>query len=304
MTHQEARFRLATVLLRAGGPLTLRELASAAEVTGVFAREAADGLVDAGDVLLVEERGVEPRYRWAAELDAGSKQSPPTPPALASMVVRHFVEYVLHGYSPPAQARVLAVFQCCVGRPFYRTQSHAFMRHAVQAATGEDPYHQATTCPVHVVVLGSWIGPVPYELQNVYPATVSAGGVKQMSEAAYARAKPVLVERMAEYLRVHGSRYESVVTFTDGRYADVMREAARVSRRTVTVLPEASGARVERYQGGRPRTYWQRYWVQLALELGRLAGSRGYAATLRRLREMGVEATSRVDTVSIAGVDR
>ena len=287
MTHPEARFRLATVLLSSPNPLTLRELASSAELTGIFAREAAERLVESGQAVLLESQAGEPRYRWATELDAGSRQRLP---ALNSTVVHHFMDYVLHDYTPPQQARVLAIFQCCVGRPFYRTQSHAFMRHAVAAATGLDPYHEATTCPVHVVVLASWIGPVPYELQNVYPVTVSAGGVKQMSDTTYASARPILVDRMSAYIMRHASHYRHILTFTDGRYAQIMHDVARQTGRPIVILPDPRGPRVLRYKGGAPRTYWQRSWVQLALGIARLQGTRCQADTLRRLREMRVEA--------------
>jgi hypothetical protein len=286
MTPGEASYRLSSVLLSAREPLTLREVTLAADLTSVFAREAADRLVAEGRATLLETPGLEPRYRWSEEIDASSRQKPP---ALESLVVRHFIDYVLRGYTPPAHVQTLAVFQCCIGRPFYRTQSHAFMRHAVQAATDLDPWHDGQRCPVHVVVLASWIGPVPYELQTIHPATVSAGGVKQMPDSVYAAARPILVERMARYLEAHGARYRHVATFTDGRYGQVMRDVAHVSGRRITVLPDPHGPRVERYRGGKPRTYWQRYWVQLALELGRQKGPAGYAEVMDRMRQMGVE---------------
>lgn len=288
MTHQEARFRMATVLLSADKPLTLRELTAAADLTAIFAREAADQLVLAGQAQLLEQPGHEPTYGWATPLDAASRANPP---ALDSLIVRHFIDYILNDYSPPAHTHTLAIFQCCVGRPFYRTQSHAFMRHAIEAATGLDPWRDLSACPVHVVVLGSWIGPVPYELQTIHPATVSATGVKQMPDFLYAAARPILVQRMADYLRAHGRHYQHIATFTDGRYAQIMRDVAQTLGRHIAILPNPTGPRVTRYQGGTPRTYWQRYWIQLALELSRPSGPKAQAQTLDRLRQMGVQAT-------------
>ena len=50
------------------------------------------------------------------------------------------------------------------------------MRKAIETATGYNPRKHFEKCPVHVVVLASKIGPVLYELENVYPANVKGGG--------------------------------------------------------------------------------------------------------------------------------
>ena len=63
------------------------------------------------------------------------------------------------------------------------------MRRAIGVATGYDPAHDFVRCPVHVVVMASYVGPVPYELQDVYPANVRAGGVKHMGEEEYVHAR-------------------------------------------------------------------------------------------------------------------
>jgi hypothetical protein len=163
------------------------------------------------------------------------------------------------------------------------------MRRAITLATGYDPHHDFASCPVHVVVLASEVGPAPYELEDVPPANISALGVKQFGPDRYARALPLLAERMADYLTSHRDCYDHAATFTDGRYAEVMQEASARAGCELTILPQARGARVQRCGRSTPRKYWESYWIQLYLGiLGWLpAAARARAAA--RLEAAGVE---------------
>ena len=147
------------------------------------------------------------------------------------------------------------------------------MRRAIRVATGHDPRKDFESCPVHVVVLASKIGPVPYELEDVHPANVRGGGVKHFETRRYDRVKPILAERMAEYILTPGDSYERITTFTEGRYAEVMQAAREivVARRGedayFPVLPKIGGPRIVRMGESTPHTYWAQYWIQLYLEV-------------------------------------
>jgi hypothetical protein len=101
----------------------------------------------------------------------------------------------------------------------------------------------------------------------VYPANVGGGGVKHFDKEYYARVRPVLAERMAEYISSHGRHYEKMATFTEGRYGEVMTEAARIAGVELPIFPDKSGPRVLQMGSSKPRAYWQRYWIQLYLEI-------------------------------------
>jgi predicted RNA-binding protein len=204
-----------------------------------------------------------------------------SPPSVA------FHRFIIERYRPPKEKRFLVFFQCSVRRPFSKSPSHGSMRRAVATATGFWPAKDFASCPVHVVVLASKLGPVPYELEDVYPANVRGGGVKHFSPEAYAEALPVLAGRMAEYIRAHRDHYRRMASFTQGRYAEVTREAARLARVRLKIFPDEKGPVVQRMGRSLPRTYWAKYWIQLDLEIvGWLdpAGRERAAARLRKLK--------------------
>jgi hypothetical protein len=58
-----------------------------------------------------------------------------------------------------------------------------------------------------------------------------------------------------------------MATFTEGRYGEVMAEAARLSGVEFPILPVKGGPRILHLAGSPPRTYWQKYWIQLCLEI-------------------------------------
>lgn len=276
----EDRHLLTQQLLQADGPLTRVELARRAGLTATVAGRALRDLVDAGQV--VEADG---GFRWAARQrddDArhGRTQRRALAADLAALEPRfgddadvddepaaRFHAYVTGDYRPPADKPWLLLVQCAVRRPFSSAPSHASIRRAVAAATGADPGTDPDSSPVHVVVLASRVGPVPYDLQDLYPASIRAEGVKRLSPADYGRVRPILVERMADYLRAHGDRYRRVVAFGEGRYGDILRAAAEASECAFPVLPTADGRRLTRLGRSTPRKYWEKYWIQLFDEL-------------------------------------
>ena len=128
-------------------------------------------------------------------------------------------------------------------------------------------------CPVHVVVLASKIGPVPYELEDIYPANVRGGGVKHFDTKYYDRVKPILADRMAQYMITHRDNYDRITTFTESRYGEVMEEARKIvmercgEKSGFPILPILDGAQVLRRGKSLPIKYWERYWIQLYLEI-------------------------------------
>jgi predicted RNA-binding protein len=204
-------------------------------------------------------------------------------PALA------FHDHVINAYRPPKDKRFCVFLQCSVRRPFSSSPSHASMRRAISIATGYDPRHDFERCPVHAVVLASKIGPVPYELENVHPANVRAGGVKHLDRETYARVQPILAERMAQYIMAHRDSYDRMATFTEGRYAEVMEEAKKRAAIEFPVLPRLGGPRVIRMGRSTPLRYWQKYWIQLYLEIVSWLGPVMQAQAGARLRAMDVE---------------
>ena len=315
MNRNEVRYRIISVLLQAGGPLTLPELTDGCEVGGdefapVLRELVNDGLVVEGELLPGTPA---PQYCWAARwkeaaqrraADAqrelrtalgtaktvpGSQLDVESDPAVA------FYDHVIGEYRPPMDKRYLAFLQCSVRRPFSSSPSHASMRRAIAVATGCDPRKDFERCPVHVIVLASKIGPVPYELEDLYPANVRGVGVKHFEATTYARARPILAERMAGYVIAHGHNYERIATFTEGRYAEVMRDARDIivercgESATFAVLPRLDGPRVVRMGQSRARQYWARYWIQLYLEIVSWLEPDQRALAKARLEKLHVE---------------
>jgi hypothetical protein len=288
MNPEEIRYRVISTLLQADGPLTLRELlaqsgVSEEEIHPVLKELVSKSLVIEGELLA--DKPV-PQYCWEGRRAAQSKQklkSIVKPPEVVkeraldidSEPVLAFCDHVINEYKPPADKRFLVFFQCSVRRPFSSSPSHASMRRAISVATGYDPSPRKDfeSCPVHAVVLASKIGPVPYELEDVYPANVRGGGVKHFDREYYNRVKPILAERMARYVITHKDSYERITTFTESRYGEVMEEAREIvvdccgESLYFPVLPVMDGSQILRVGKSMPRTYWEKYWIQLYLEI-------------------------------------
>ena len=262
MPPSRTRQCVAAALLDAGEPLTPDELAARCGLPKARLRRALAALVSDG---AVDECGRTPNghvshYRWTTRTSALHLP-------IDSGPVLDFNHYVVHHYTPPADKRILVVFQCSVRRPFSKSTSHGSMRRAVYAATGYWPRKQFARCPVHVVVLASTVGPVPYELEEVCPATIRRVGVKHFSEDYYQHVRPILARRMADYIAAHRACYDHIATFTHGRYGDVMRMAGQLADVHFPILPVPGGTRVVHLGGSPPRTYWQKHWIQLTLQL-------------------------------------
>jgi hypothetical protein len=300
MNRSEVRYHITATLLQADGPLTLAELVANCGIEERDLVSVLRELIDAGQVVegtLVPDRPdkrTDPtQYAWAARWTqeaqrrtTGVQQDLRTALDTIERVPNHeldvesqpstaFYDYVLHEYQPPRDKRFLVFLQCSVRRPFSTAPSHAAMRRAIRVATGYDPSpsKEFESCPVHVVVLASKIGPVPYELEDLYPANVRGSGVKQFDWRRYERVKPVLAERMAQYMLTFQEHYEQITTFTEGRYAEVMRAAKDIAVANggeslqFPVLPKIGGTSIVRIGKSTPHQYWARYWIQLYLEI-------------------------------------
>jgi len=205
-----------------------------------------------------------------------------------SKPVLDFCHHIITQYTPPPDKDMLVFFQCSVSRPYSKSPSHGSMRKAIRLATGKDPKDDFDDCRCHVVVLSSVIGPVPYEMENVYPADEPGGGVKHMSPEDYHFAKPILAERMAAYLRRWHDRYRVITTFTHDRYGDVMDAAKRLAGVDFRVLPDMRGVRI---RGG--NQYWTRYWIQVFFELLKGMTEEEQAQAMERLAAEGVSIDER-----------
>jgi predicted RNA-binding protein len=304
----EARNRTISALLQAGGPLPLDEIEQRTDVSEADLLPVLEDLVQNREALRgrlrpdqpgeqycwwacwqreIERRTDEARQQLRALADAlGPREENP---GIDSPVAGAFCDYVIEQYRPPEDKRLLVFLQCSVRRPFSSSPSHSSMRRAIRAATGFGPAEDFLDCPVHVVVLASKVGPVPYELQDLYPANVRSGGVKHFGEEHYARVKPVLADRMGRYVLSHRESYDRIATFTDGRYADVMGAAAEVAGVEFPILPAPDGPRVLRMASSTPRKYWEKYWIQLYLEIVSWLGEAERERAEERLGELDVD---------------
>ncbi|HUT21435.1 MAG TPA: DUF5591 domain-containing protein [Anaerolineae bacterium] len=315
MDRRELRYRVTAALLQAGQPLSLDEVAAScgapsAEVLPILQRLLDERRVVAGNLVQALPA---PQYCWRGrweelsqlqlrdaqhELAEALRTCPRVPDAelgVNSAPSVAFFRYLVEQYHPPQGKRYLVFLQCSVRRPFSSSPSHASMRRAIRLATGADPRHDTAACPVHVVVLASKIGPVPYELEDLYPASVRGGGVKHLGQDEYERVKPVLAQRLAAYMAAHSDRYERYASFTEGRYGEVMRAAMAASGTEVAeaanlrIYPREDGPEVVRMGKSVPRAYWARYWIQLYLEVVSWLAPHDQARAARRLERREVE---------------
>jgi len=311
MNPNEVRYRVISTLLQANGPLACTELVvqcgiTEKEILPVLRELVNKNLVVEGALLPDKPT---PQYCWGARWEreaqrraVSSKQKlraivsptevvPERKLNIDSEPTLAFYNYVINEYKPPQDKRFLVFLQCSVRRPFSSSPSHASMRRAISVATGCDPSPSKDfeSCPVHVVVLASKMGPVPYELEDVYPANVRGGGVKHFDSPHYARVKPILAERMAQYIIAHRDNYDVITTFTESRYGEVMKEARKIAVIDFPVLPVLDGARIMRIGTSIPRTYWAKYWIQLYLEIVSWLEPAQQAQAEERLKEMDVK---------------
>jgi len=305
----EIRYRLTSALLQAGHPQTLAELADQTEVSDGKLRVALDALVAENLVItgdLVPGRPG-PLYGWRERWERDSRaDSIRARRELVALMDQRFPrrdgsvpidgepatvfhDFVIDEYRPPQDKRFLVFLQCSVRRPFSSSPSHASMRRAISTATGFDPAREFESCPVHVIVLASYIGPVPYEFEDVYPANVRGGGVKDFRPEHYDRVKPVLAQRLAQYLDAHGDHYEGITSFTEGKYGEVLAAARDLASRHFSILPSPEGTCLVRMGKSTPRKYWEKFWIQLFLQLEEWLDPPQRDAARSRLADLGVE---------------
>jgi hypothetical protein len=67
-----------------------------------------------------------------------------------------------------------------------------------------------------------------------------------------------------------------------------MADAARLAGVEFPIFPVPGGPRVLHVDGSVPRTYWQKYWIQLCLEVLSWLSPHRQAAAHRRLKKMKV----------------
>jgi DNA-binding Lrp family transcriptional regulator len=317
MNRSEVRYHITATLLQADGPLTLAELVAGCGIEEAALLSVLRELVDEGQIVegaLVPNKPT-PQYGWGARWEqnaqrrtVGVQQNLRSVLEAVERVSDHeldvdsppstvFYGYVLHEYRPPRDKRFLVFLQCSVRRPFSTAPSHAAMRRAIRVATGYDPSpsQDFQSCPVHVVVLASKIGPVPYELEDVYPANVRGSGVKHFDWLRYERVKPILAQRMAQYLLTFQEHYERITTFTEGRYAEVMKAARDIvtaqggENLGFPILPRIGGPSIVRIGKSKPHQYWARYWIQLYLEIVSWLGPDQRSQAEARLAKLQVE---------------
>ena len=309
MNRNEIRYKLISTLLQADDPLTLNELVVRSKIAEreffpILKEMVSDHLVVEGELL--PERPA-PLYCWAARWEeevkrhaTGSRQKLRTIVQKTSTFheerleidsepILAFNDYVINEYRPPKNKRFLVFLQCSIRRPFSSSPSHASMRRAISVATGYDPSREFERCPVHVVVLASNIGPVPYELEGVYPANLRGGGVKHFDAEYYSRVKPILAERMAGYIMAHKGSYDRISSFTESRYGEVMEAAKKIARSDFRVLPVLGGPQILRMGPSIPHKYWEAYWIQLYLEIVSWLKPTQRAQAEARLKELGVK---------------
>jgi len=94
-----------------------------------------------------------------------------------------------------------------------------------------------------------------------------------MPPEEYARTKPILAARLAEYILTHRDCYDRISAFTEGRYGEVMTEVRESVRDDCPrlgdfpILPTRDGPTILKEGSSKPRTYWQKQWIQLYLEV-------------------------------------
>ena len=181
---------IVTALLLARGPMTVAQLSAGVGCEASLVEETVEEL-RADDLVVIDDGGI----CWRAytltsreDLAAASYDLRPHDEPVAILQ-----EYLATQYIPPPHARFLAVYQCSGRRPFSSSPSHGSINHAIVAATGYHPKRQAASCPVHVVVLAAKCGPIPYDLEGVYPACIRAEGLGRLDPDEYADVRGTLV---------------------------------------------------------------------------------------------------------------
>ena len=73
--------------------------------------------------------------------------------------------------------------------------------------------------------------------------------------------------RFSFFSEEHGDNYEQISTFTESRYGEVMEVVRDIAGIYFPIYPILDGAQILRRGDSFPRTYWEKYWIQLYLEI-------------------------------------
>jgi archaeosine synthase len=131
----------------------------------------------------------------------------PATDSLMRAEIRRFAERVIHRYHPP-RTDVAVLLPCSARKPYSLSRSHHLLRGAI-CGRG------------HEVILTSPLGPVPRDLELVYPAAhydIPVTGYWDREE------RGVIGGLLAEYLTSHG--YQRVIAHLDGGAGEVAEEVA------------------------------------------------------------------------------
>ena len=71
----------------------------------------------------------------------------------------------------------------------------------------------------------------------------------------------------------------------------MLEETAIVAETDFPIFPDATGPKVLRIGNSKPRTYWQKYWIQLCLTVAGWLGRQAKRDMRRRFKEQDVEYT-------------
>ena len=311
MTSGETQYKVVAALLQAGAPLRAEDLADQCGLTTVDVLPVLAALVEAGKVVPVFalQDPDTPLYRWSAIVTEGIKRSSShskrhllermapadpsaaKPPSINGKAARLFNQYLAEEYRPPDGKRMVVFAQDASGRPFSSTPLHRCLRAAIATATGCDPVTDFLRCPVHVVVVAGGLGPVPYDLEGLFPANVPSQSLKQLPDEQYRKVRSSLTRRMAAYLASHSGSYDRLVAFAEGRCADMIVSAAQSQSPPLPLklLPRPDGPRVARVGTSVPQGQWEVYWIQLYLEIVDWLGPAVAAEASARLKQRLVD---------------
>ncbi len=115
-------------------------------------------------------------------------------------------------YTPPQAVKLTAVLPCSARKPYSKSKSHMLFQKHIRNGAKEK------IALVHELILTSPLGPVPRELESVYPAAhydVPVTGHWSSEE------KEIAVELLSDYMKKAGTK---MLAHVDGAYRDICEE--------------------------------------------------------------------------------
>ena len=80
-----------------------------------------------------------------------------------------------------------------------------------------------------------------------------------------------------------------IAAFGEGRYGQILRDAAEMAAANIPVLPVNGGPRLTRVGRSTPRKYWEKHWIQLYHLIHDWLDAEGKSAADERLAALDVE---------------